>query len=52
MATKRSSRPTKSRKNGARRIPSVKRLERVRPLQMSMVNCDSDRCGPTTRPPD
>jgi hypothetical protein len=40
MATKRSSRASKARKstkNSAKRIPSVKKLDSVRPLLMSMV---------------
>jgi hypothetical protein len=39
MATKRSSKAQKSIKNRSKRVPSVKRLEGVRPLKMSMVGC-------------
>ena len=38
MATKRSSKASKSSKNRAKRIPSVKRLEGVRPLAMKAAD--------------
>jgi hypothetical protein len=47
MATKRSSKAVKSAKNRSKRIPSVKRLEGVRTLQMraaSVVECGSYTC--------
>jgi hypothetical protein len=39
MATKQSSKANKSSKNRSKRIPTVKRLDPVRPLLMSVVGC-------------
>jgi hypothetical protein len=42
MATKRSSKATRSSKNRSERIPSIKRLNAVRPLKAappSLINC-------------
>ncbi|MGD0427793.1 MAG: hypothetical protein ABSC10_13820 [Candidatus Acidiferrales bacterium] len=36
MATKQGSKPAKATKNRSKRIPSVKKLDSVRPLLMSM----------------
>jgi hypothetical protein len=47
MATQRSSEARKAAKNRPKRIPSVKRLNAVRPLkmgEMSMFNCGSKAC--------
>jgi hypothetical protein len=44
MATKQSSKATKSGKNRPKRIPSVKRLDPGRPLLMSMVATCSPGC--------
>lgn len=52
MATKQFSKAKKATKKRAKRIPSVKRLERVRPLQMSMVDCPSEHCNPLTHQTD
>jgi hypothetical protein len=47
MATKRSSKASKSSKNPSKRIPSVKKLGSVRPLQMSLIPACSMGCGGT-----
>jgi hypothetical protein len=40
MATKTTSKPAKASKNRAKRIPSVKKLESVRPLSRACPNSD------------